>query len=260
LALAQRYHFTPEQKQEQRAVAQLRKVQKGDGFPMMRNNTQRSVRLAGLIVVMTLIMLGVFMPSIASAAPLSAVPASHGQGTYYTVRPGDTLSGIARAYGTTVNAIMSANNLYSSRIYVGQVLIIPNGGGGGGGGGWCSQTYVVRPGDTLSGIARWFGVSTQSLAQANGLYNPSFIYVGQRLCIPGGYNPGPFPPGPFPPGPVPPGPVPPGPTCGQFYTVRPGDSLSTIARCCGTTVQNLVYLNGIRNPSIIFVGQVLRIY
>lgn len=205
------------------------------------------------------------MPATASAAPVSAAlaapPAS--QGFWYTVRPGDTLSGIARQFGTTVNAIMAANNLYSSRIFVGQVLFIPAGGGGGGG-GWCSQVHVVRPGETLSGIARWYGVSTQSLAQANNITNPNHIFVGQRLCIPAGHHPQPVPPHPVPPQPVPPWPgpqpIPPSPYCGQFYTVRPGDTLTRIAQWCGTTVQNLVWLNNIHNPSIIVPGQVLRIY
>jgi LysM repeat protein len=90
-------------------------------------------------------------------------------------------------------------------------------------------------------------VSTQELAAANNIYNPSRIYVGQRLCIPsGGWNPNP--------------PPPPPPACGQFYTVRPGDNLSRIARWCGTSVESLVYLNGIVNPSRIYVGQVLRIW
>jgi LysM repeat protein len=103
----------------------------------------------------------------------------------------------------------------------------------------------VQRGDTLSGIARWFGVTTQELAAVNNIYNPSHIYAGQRLCIPsGGWNPNP----------------PPQPACVQFYTVRPGDNLSRIARWCGTSVQSLVYLNGIANPSRIYVGQVLRIW
>jgi len=222
---------------------------------MMRNNIQRSVRLAGLVLIATLILIGVFLPSAASAAPAQAVPAAPAYGTnQYIVRPGDTLSGIARYFGTTVSAIMSANNLVSTRIYVGQVLFIPPGGGGGGGGGNCSQFYYVQRGDTLSGIARWFGVNMSTLAQVNGIYNYSRIYAGQRLCIPGGYNPNPYPPHPNPPGPIP------GPTCGQYYTVQRGDSLTRIASCCGTTVQNLAWLNNIRNPSFIYVGQVLRIY
>ena len=126
----------------------------------------RSVRRAGFVLMLCFVLLGLLVPSTVSAAPVQpdkqSVTAQEGYGGfYYTVRPGDNLTRIANRYGTTVCAIMSANGLHSSVIYVGQVLYIPAGHGGGGGGGWCAQTYVVQPGDTLSGIARWFGVSTQ---------------------------------------------------------------------------------------------------
>jgi LysM repeat protein len=56
-------------------------------------------------------------------------------------------------------------------------------------GGNCGDCYVVQPGDTLSEIAKWFGVSTWELARYNGISNPSKIYVGQKLYIPpGGCN------------------------------------------------------------------------
>jgi LysM repeat protein len=55
-------------------------------------------------------------------------------------------------------------------------------------GGGC---YVVRPGDTLSQIALWYGVSLWALAKHNGIHDPSTIYVGQKIYIPygdGGYH------------------------------------------------------------------------
>ena len=210
-------------------------------------NFERHARGVGILVVLCAMLVGLLLPGVVSAAPATAVPAvPQASGVYHTVVPGNTLSGLARWYGTTVQAIMQANGLHSTTIFVGQVLFIPTGGGGGGGGGGhhCSQTYVVRPGDTLSGIARWFGVSTSALAQANGISNPSRIYVGQRLCIPSGYFP----------------PDPPRPSCGQFYVVQQGDNLSRIAARCGTTTQRLVYLNGLSHPSLIFPGQVLRMW
>jgi LysM repeat protein len=211
----------------------------------------RSIRRAGFVLMLCLVLLGLLVPATVSAAPAQpekqSVTVREGYGGfYYTVRPGDNLTRIANRYGTTVRAIMNANGLYSSVIYVGQVLYIPAGSDGGGG-GWCAQTYIVQRGDTLSGIARWFGVSTRQLAAVNNIYNPSHIYVGQKLCIPsGGWNPPP--------------PPPPEPSCGQYYTVQRGDTLTKIARWCGTTVQNLVNLNGIWNPSRIYVGQVLRLW
>ena len=115
----------------------------------------------------------------------------------------------------------------------------------------CVAWHVVRPGENLTRISRWYGVSVWEIAQVNGLRNPSFIYVGQVLCIPSTYHP----PSPWPPHPGPqPG------WCGQFYTVQYGDTLSGIARRCGTSVNSLVWLNGLHNPNLIRRGQVLRIF
>jgi LysM repeat protein len=110
-------------------------------------------------------------------------------GSYYTVRHGDTLSQIARRYGTTVWAIQRANGLANPNyIWPGQRLYIPCGR-------YpppppppppppCTWTYVVRAGDTLYAIAARYGTSVQPLAAINHLRNPSYIYVGQRLKIP----------------------------------------------------------------------------
>ena len=48
----------------------------------------------------------------------------------------------------------------------------------------CPKVHVVRRGQTLSGIARWYGRTTWALTRANSLRNPNRIYTGQRLCIP----------------------------------------------------------------------------
>jgi hypothetical protein len=45
--------------------------------------------------------------------------------------------------------------------------------------------YVVKPGDNLSSIAKYAGVSMHELARLNGISNPNFIYVGQKLQMPG---------------------------------------------------------------------------
>jgi len=116
----------------------------------------------------------------------------------YTVRWGDTLSGIAWHHGTTVNALMQANNLYSDFIYKGQRLCVPPGGVAAPPSG-PSGYYTVCPGDTLAAIAWRFGVSQAAIMQANNLANPSFIYVGQRLLIPGAYAPTPASAAPAPP-------------------------------------------------------------
>jgi LysM repeat protein len=114
-----------------------------------------------------------------------------GSGQTYTVRRGDTLSGIAARHSTTVAAIMQANSLRSSVIYAGQRLTIPGAGSSSGtaGSGAASssgsgQTYTVRRGDTLFGIAARHGTTVAAIMQANGL-GSYIIYPGQRLKLPG---------------------------------------------------------------------------
>ena len=94
---------------------------------MMRRVFQHSVRPVGFLLAVVIVLTGVLLPTAVQAAPATSAPSSPAYSVYYTVRPGDTLSGIARYYGTTVSAIMAANGLYSTTIYVGQVLCIPTG-------------------------------------------------------------------------------------------------------------------------------------
>ena len=102
----------------------------------------------------------------------------------HTVQRGENLFRIALRYGTTVQAIASANGIANpALIYVGQVLVISTSGGqppappAGG-------TYVVQPGDNLFRIALRYDLSYTYLAQYNGIANPAYIYVGQVLRIP----------------------------------------------------------------------------
>lgn len=95
----------------------------------------------------------------------------------YTVQPGDTLSGIAAAYGTTWQRLAEINGLSNPNIiYPGQVLAVD-------GGAHAAQTYTVQSGDTLSGIASAYGTSWQRLADINGIADPNLIYPGQVLTI-----------------------------------------------------------------------------
>jgi putative chitinase len=119
----------------------------------------------------------------AAAAPPPPAPApAPAYPVYHVVRWGENLTRIARYYGTTIWAIAQANNIWNiNYIRVGQVLLIP----GPAPGPWPGpQYYIVQPGDTLSAIAWRFGRSVWAIAQANGIWNPNLIYVGQRLYIP----------------------------------------------------------------------------
>ena len=104
-----------------------------------------------------------------------------------------------------------------------------------------ATTYRVVAGDTLSSIAARFGTSWSALAAANHLTNPNVIYPGQVLVL-GGESAAPL-----------------AAASGGTYTVRSGDTLSSIAARLGTTYQALAALNRIGNPNLVEVGQVLRV-
>jgi lipoprotein-anchoring transpeptidase ErfK/SrfK len=110
--------------------------------------------------------------------------------------------------------------------------------------------YIVQPGDTLGTIAARFGVSATALARANGIANPDRIYIGQNLVIPGKSGSGGSTAAPKPPSSAP---------ATGTYIVQQGDTLAKIAARYGTTIQNLMNLNGISNPNRIWVGQRLRV-
>ena len=95
------------------------------------------------------------------------------QNTYY-VQAGDTLSGIAAKFGTTVPTLVAANGISNPNvIYVGQKILL----------GGQSNAYTVKSGDTLSGIAAAFHTTWQALAGKNHIANPNVIYVGQTIQI-----------------------------------------------------------------------------
>ena len=97
----------------------------------------------------------------------------------YTVKSGDTLSGIASKYGSNINAIATLQDIPNKdRISVGQKLYVPVGKTT-----TSSGTYTVKSGDTLSGIATKFGTTTKSLQTKNGISNPDKIYAGQVLKV-----------------------------------------------------------------------------
>lgn len=105
--------------------------------------------------------------------------------TLYRVRRGDSLTVIARRFGTSVGAIRRANRLKGSRILVGQRLTIPvraaaNGNRQAGG---ANGRYRVRRGDSLGSIARKFGVSVRQLRAANAIRG-HLIHPGQTLIVP----------------------------------------------------------------------------
>ncbi|WP_270635049.1 LysM peptidoglycan-binding domain-containing protein [Limosilactobacillus mucosae] len=175
----------------------------------------------------------------------------------YTVKSGDTLSGIANQYNTTVNQIVSLNQLSNPNlIYVGQVLKLKNSQTTNSSSSSSSSTaattvgtYTVKAGDTLSAIASRYSTSSSTLASLNSLSNPNLIYVGQVLkvssnaSISSSTNSS----------------ANSTVTTAASYTVKAGDTLSAIAAKYGTTYQALASANSISNPNDIYVGQVIKV-
>jgi len=182
------------------------------------------------------------------------------EGSVYTVKSGDTMWDIARAFGTSVDALRRINYIErGSRIYVGQKLKIPSSAAnlkqlnkassprayaskeseapsstGGPSGG--SQTHKVRAGDTLWDIARLYGTTTSALRAMNGLGRNSRIYPGQVLRV-GGSDGLEY----------------------VIHTVRRGESLERIARRYGTSITRILAVNHLDDPDNIPVGLQLRI-
>lgn len=103
------------------------------------------------------------------------------------------------------------------------------------------EYITVRRGNTLSEIAVRYNTSYEYLAKINDIVNPNLIYVGQRIKVPvlsdNTIHD----------------------TSHRLYIVRRGNTLTQIAREYGVTIESIVELNDIRNPNLIYVGEVLRI-
>ncbi|HEY6607632.1 MAG TPA: LysM peptidoglycan-binding domain-containing protein [Candidatus Limnocylindria bacterium] len=171
------------------------------------------------------------------------------------VRPGDTLSAISMRSGISVERLVDLNDIDDpNRIFVGQRLRIsadaptPNAGG-------AVTSHVVEPGESLWGIARHYGTTIAAIASANGLADPSRIFGGQRLAIPG-HDAAPAAADAPAESSAPPAAAPARPV---VHTVARGESVWSIAVRYGTTVGAIASANGLADPSRIFGGQRLAI-
>ena len=119
---------------------------------------------------------------------------------------------------------------------------------------YCGGSYVVQRGDWLAKIARYCGVTLSDLRAANPwTYYDRYVYPGQMLAMPGGYDGGYYDPGPS------------GYSCGpsydyygSYYAVCRGDTLGSIAQYYGVSWTYLQSRNGIWNANVIYAGQVIR--
>ena len=153
--------------------------------------------------------------------------------TTYIVKSGDTLYKIATQYNTTVNELIDLNNLSTTLLSIGQQLQVPVEGNGNQTDNYI--TYTVKSGDSLYQIGLKYGVTVETIKQANDLTSNQ-LSIGQVLKIPTQNIE----------------------TNYKEYIVKAGDSLYSIAQLFNTTVDDIMNVNNLQN-TILSVGQILKI-
>ena len=156
------------------------------------------------------------------------IPGKEAQATgdEYVVKKGDTLYSIARKYNTSVDNLKSINNITTDSLAIGQIIKLPSTSS------TASDTYIVKKGDSLYSIARTYNTSVDKLKEINNLTSNA-LAIGQVLKLPSSNA-----------------------SEKVVYTVKKGDSLYSIAREYGTTVDAIKKLNNITSNTL-SIGQKL---
>jgi membrane-bound lytic murein transglycosylase D len=196
----------------------------------------------------------------------------------HRVRSGESLTGIARQHGVSVESMRARNGLRGSVIHPGDILVIPRGGAAAAtpvaearpdivaqlperlppagrataaptksAAAPSTRSHQVKPGETLWGVARKYGVTVPALAAANGMTTKSQLVAGTRLQVPGaGAASAPA--------------APAAESSRMTYQVRRGDTLTQIAQRFNVSVEQLKAWNQIRQASSLKAGQKIVVY
>lgn len=199
--------------------------------------------------------------TVAKSEPIKSIstPQSsfdHTPGATHTVKSGDSLWVIARRNGVSINDITAANGISRDAVLkLGQQLKIPGKTGASGSTTTSGGTYTIAKGDTLSGIAARFKVTSSEIKQANNMNNNN-IFAGKKLMIPGvsdatmASTPTHTPKSSPSSHPIP---------KDGAYKIQKGDSLSVIAQRFNTTVADLMKWNNISDARKIRAGQSIQV-
>lgn len=149
----------------------------------------------------------------------------------YTVQSGDTLYGISKQFGVSVDDIKKANNLTSNTISKGQTLKIPT--------SITTIDYIVTKGDSLYAIAKRYNTTVKDIVKLNNLTNNT-LTIGQQLIIPISDE------------------ITKPETTYKNYVVQKGDSLYLIATKNNTTVDEIKKINNLTS-NMLSIGQILKL-
>ncbi|MFI2563702.1 LysM peptidoglycan-binding domain-containing protein [Paenarthrobacter sp. NPDC018779] len=203
--------------------------------------------------------------AVASALPAALRPMAPSVPDTYKIVRGDTISAIAHRFSLDTNEVLKLNKLTATTlIYPGQTIQLkgtasaatpapapaapaPTASSG------AAATYTVVSGDTLGAIAARHGVPLSSIFSWNNLNGSSIIYPGQKIKVSGGSS------APTPSTPAP-APAPSAPASGSgTYTIKAGDTLSSIASRQGVSLSALMSANNVTATTVIYPGQKLTI-
>lgn len=161
---------------------------------------------------------------------------------YYTIKKGDTLAAIAARLGTSEERLLSLNpGIEPENLQIGQVICVRSSESVSGGCPFGSIPYTIIEGDSLAKIAMRFGTTVEALRDANPDVNPYDLRPGQRLCVVQ--------------------PVTELPECPyeNFYVIRRGDTLRSIASAFEVEVREILTANPDISPNNLQIDQVICI-